>query len=226
MNPTSPAAPRFDLYTTIHKALRALMADTLLAVGRMDTDDDLEFAQVTQRVLELLSFCASHLMHENDFIHPPLEAGTAGASRQASDDHRHHEQAFSRLAGDVETLRAAAPARRPALALALYRALALFVAENFQHMHMEETAHQEALWAAYGDAELLDVHNRLVASIPPQEMLFWMRWMVPFMNPAERVAVLGGMRAQAPAPAFQAVLDTARPHMDAREREKLDRALA
>jgi hypothetical protein len=30
-------APRMDLYAGIHKALRALMADTLLAVGRMDS---------------------------------------------------------------------------------------------------------------------------------------------------------------------------------------------
>ena len=50
------AAPRVDMYSGIHKALRALMADTLLAVGRMDAEDDLERAQVTQRVLERLAF--------------------------------------------------------------------------------------------------------------------------------------------------------------------------
>ena len=39
------AAPRLDLYQGIHKAMRAFMADTLLAVGRMDADDALELAQ-------------------------------------------------------------------------------------------------------------------------------------------------------------------------------------
>ncbi len=46
--------PRMDMYAGIHKALRALMADTLLAVGRMDVGDELETAQTTQRVVELL----------------------------------------------------------------------------------------------------------------------------------------------------------------------------
>ena len=225
-SPAQDAPPRFDLYTTIHKALRALMADTLLAVGRMDTEDELEFAHVTERVLELLQFCAGHLMHEDRFVHPVLEARASGASGPAGEDHKRHQQDIARLAGAVQAIRAGAPAQRPAQALALYRELSLFVAENFEHMHREETEHQDALWAAYSDDELLDVHNRLVASIAPEEMLFTMRWMVPFMNPAERAAVLGGMRAQAPAEAFEAVLNAVRPHMDERERAKLDRALA
>ena len=56
--------------------------------------------------------------------------------------------------------------------------------------------------------------------------MFVVRWMVPFMNPAERTAMLSGMRAQAPAPAFAAALDTVRPHLDEREWAKLSRSLA
>jgi hypothetical protein len=75
-------APRFDLYSGIHKALRAMMADTLLALGRMDPADDAEVAQVTERVLQLLGFCGSHLAHENAFVHPAIEARAAGASER------------------------------------------------------------------------------------------------------------------------------------------------
>ena len=48
------AAPRVDMYSGIHKALRALMSDTLLAVGRMDVTDLDELAAVTQRVEQML----------------------------------------------------------------------------------------------------------------------------------------------------------------------------
>lgn len=34
--------PRVDLYVGIHKAMRALMADILVAVGKMDPADDSE----------------------------------------------------------------------------------------------------------------------------------------------------------------------------------------
>jgi len=215
------AAPRVDLYAGIHKALRALMADTLLAVGRMDSEDALERAQVTQRVLELLDFCRSHLQHENDFLHPALEARAAGASGKIAHEHEEHLQAIVALADQTTGLLQCEPGARPAAALALYRALSLFIAHNFEHMHVEETAHNAVLWARYTDAELIDIHNALVASIPPDEMMFVLRWMVPFMNPAERAAMLGDMRAHAPAPAFAAALDIVRPHLSEREWARL-----
>ena len=98
-------------------------------------------------------------------------------------------------------------------------------AENFQHMMVEETAHNAVLWVRYTDAELLEIHDRLVASIPPAEMMVVARWMVPFMNPAERTAMLSGVKQNAPAPAFQAILDTVRPHLSEGEWAKLARSL-
>ncbi len=220
---TGPA--RMDMYCTIHKAIRALMADTLLAVGRMDAEDELDLAQVTERVLQLLDFCKSHLEHENEFVHAAIEARAPGASDRIAHEHEEHEKNIAALADAVAALRASPAAQRAPAALELYRALSLFVAENFQHMHVEETAHNAVLWARYTDAELVDLHERLVASIPPAEMMMVARWMVPFMNPAERAGMLAGMRQHAPAPAFQAVLDTVRPHLSDSEWTKLARSL-
>jgi hypothetical protein len=101
-----------------------------------------------------------------------------------------------------------------ALALRLYRHLALFVAENFQHMHHEETVHNAALWTHYSDAELMDMHHRLLASIPPQESLVVARWMIPMVDPNERAAIVGDMKAGMPPEAFLGVLDFIRPHLD------------
>jgi hypothetical protein len=214
-----------DMYAGIHKALRALMADTLLAVGRMDYDDDLERAQVCQRVVELLEICASHLKHENEFVHTAIEARAPGASGRIAHEHEDHERHIGELSACAAQMLACPSAERAATALDLYRRLSQFVAENFLHMLVEETAHNAVLWAHYSDAELMDIHNALVASIPPEEMMYIVRWLVPFMNPAERTAVLADMQAHAPAPAFAAVLDTARPHLTEREWSKLARSL-
>lgn len=218
-------APRLDMYSGIHKAARALMADTLLAVGRMDCEDDLELAQVTQRVLELLDFCGNHLKHENDFVHKAIEARAPGASEQIAHEHEDHLKHIAHLADTVRVLREGPAAQRPGMATVLYRELALFIAENFQHMHVEETAHNAVLWARYTDAELAAIHDALVASIPPQEMMHIARWLVPFMNPQERAGLLAGMQQLAPAEAFQAILDTVRPHLTVLEWGKLARAL-
>lgn len=218
-------APRLDLYAGIHKALRALMADTLLAVGRMDTDDDLERAATTQRVCELLDFCASHLAHENQFIHAAMEARAPGASDVIAHEHEEHQQHIASLGALAGALLKSPAAGRAALALELYRQLALFIAGNFQHMHVEETAHNAVLWSRYTDAELADIHGALLASIPPEEMMYTLRWLVPFMNPTERQAMMGEMQAHAPAPAFAAAMDTVRPHLSDTEWAKLTRGL-
>jgi hypothetical protein len=50
--------------------------------------------------------------------------------------------------------------------------------------------------------------------------------MVPALCPAERAAMLGALRAQMPAVAFETLLDTVRPHLDDDAWRKLARALA
>jgi hypothetical protein len=222
---STASVPRVDLYAGIHKALRALMADTLTTLGRADYDDALELAQTTQRVLQLLDFCGAHLKHENEFVHVALEARAPGSSGVIAHEHGQHEAEIRELAEATTALLNCDAASRAAQALALYRRLSLFVAHNFEHMHVEETAHNAVLWARYTDAELVEIHNALVASIPPEEMMFVLRWLVPFMNPAERAEMLADMQAHAPAPAFRAALDVAQPHLSEREWAKLMNAL-
>jgi len=218
-------APRIDLYASIHKAMRSIMTDSLLALGRLDTDDEAEMAEMAERLEGLLALCGQHLVHENDFVHPALEARASGTSLTIATEHVEHVRHIAALRADLHVLLQAPAQARPALALALYRELSLFVAENFHHMHQEETAHNAALWAYYSDDELNQIHQALVASVPPEEMMVVLRWMVPAMSPTERAGMLGDMQAHAPAPAFAAALDVVRPHLSAGDWAKLCRSL-
>jgi hypothetical protein len=218
-------APRVDMYTGIHKALRAFMSDTLVEVGRMNVDDEAAVAHTTAQVSELLAFCASHLQHENDYVHAAMEARAPASSSAAAHDHEEHLECIEHLRQLAASLPGLPAPQRPPAAARLYRELGLFVAENFEHMHVEETAHNAVLWAHYTDAELVEIHDALVASIPPQEMMIAMRWMLPFMAPAERLGMLLDMRSKAPPPAFQAVLETIRPHLDTGAWAQLARGL-
>ena len=210
-----PAAPRVDLYVHIHKAMRAFMTDTLGRVGRLDVFDAAEMDATLGQLEALLGQCENHLKHENEFVHTAIEARQPGGAGRIAEEHVEHLEAISALREDAARLGAAVEARRPLLALRLYRHLALFVAENFQHMHVEETLHNATLWANYSDAELEAIHNALVASLPPPEMTLVARWMVPAMNPTERAGMLNGIKAGAPPQVFDGLLDTVRPHLDA-----------
>ena len=212
---------RMDMYAGIHKALRAFMVDTLLAVGRMDVTQEDSLSRAAAQVVELLDFCTAHLQHENDFVHTAMEARAPGASDAISHEHDEHLAHIAQLRSTTEALAGQSIPARMATAAQLYRELGCFVAQNFEHMHVEETAHNAVLWAHYTDDELGAIHDALVGSIPPAEMMTVARWMLPAMNPLERAAVLSDMRAKAPPPAFQAVLATVRPHLSEVEWSRL-----
>ncbi len=230
--PATPAAAasvaataRPDFYAPIHKALRSFMTDTLHRVGRVDIADAADLAATLGQLDALLDACLRHIEHENEHMHAAMDARQPRGASRTADDHLEHWESIDALRAEANLLRAAAEAERHAIALRLYRHLALFVAENFQHMHFEETHNNSVLWAHYDDAELVTMHDRLLASIPPAEMLQTLRWMVPALTPLERAMMLGEMKAGAPAPFFQAVLEAVRPHLDDTAWAKLARAV-
>ncbi len=218
-------APRLDLYAPIHKALRRMMSDTLGRIGRIDVADADDLQQGLTQLEALLALCESHVHHENDFMHPAIEARRPAGSARIAQEHDEHLQSIAELRDEAAALRSAPADAQAARALRLYRHLALFVAGNFQHMHIEETAHNAALWAHYSDAELMQLHGRLMASIDPREHLAVACWMVPALTPAERAAVVGGMKADAPPEAFLGLLAHIRPQLDDKAWNQLARAV-
>jgi hypothetical protein len=212
---------RFDIYHRIHKALRACMADALLWI-RLDCADPRDVAAAMAHVRGIAAFCASHLEHEDDFVHPALEARRAGAAQQTEREHVHHAGACARLAELADAVEAAhAPVASQALARQLYRALALFFAESVVHMDMEETDNNATLWATHSGEELLAIEHAIVASLSDQQRGVTMRWMIPALTPSERLALLDGVRRQAPAAAFSAMLAGIRPLLVANDWRKL-----
>ena len=214
------STPRHDIYAFIHKGLRAFMAHTLVRVGRLDAHDAAEVAEVSQELHALLSICRGHVQHENEVIHPAMQARAPGSCAQVAGEHEHHLQSLDALAA----LLARVPGD-PSAVHALYHALSQFVAENFEHMQREETEHNAVLWATHGDDEIRALEHRIVSGLSPEEAQLSMRWMLPHMTPDERAAMLGGMRAHAPAEAFEGVLSLIRPLLGGRDWRKLAVAL-
>lgn len=220
---TAPATPRFDIYEPIHKGLRHFMGDTLCRVGRVDVSDPEDLAATLGQLDALLTFCANHVQHENEFVHTAIRARQPGAASRTTDDHAEHLHSIEALRAESRAVLAATDAQRHTLALRLYRHLALFVAENLQHMHIEETANNAALWAHYTDAEIIEIHDRLLATIAPADTMETMRWMLPALTPQQRALVLGDIQAHAPAEVLDAVVGVVRPHLAMRDWSKLVR---
>ncbi len=205
--PVQPAAaPRFDVYASIHKAIRLFMTDTLARVGCVDGANLAELRGAIDQLTALLALLRSHIEHEDRFIHPAMQARRAGSAANAAAAHDEHRSSIDALECEANAMTAAPAPQREALALRLYRHLALFVAENLQHMHAEETAHNAVLWAAYRDDELIALHDALVASVPPAEMAQVLHWMAPALSLAELTPMLSAMQTEVPPEAMRDVL--------------------
>lgn len=218
-------AGRLDLYADIHKALRAWMSHVLLRLGQIDTGDEEECAEVAGELEHLLSALQAHLTTENTHVHPAIEARRPGALAKIEQDHRAHEQAIAKLSRLAQAMLAADPKTRDAAALFLYRSYALFVAENLEHMHNEETLNNQLLWSAYDDSELLTIHQAILASTPPEKMAAIAAWMIPAITPAARTHILCGIQATAPAPAFLGMLNIAQSRLSVRDWSKLSQSM-
>jgi len=220
-----PAAGRYDLYAQIHKGLRSFMADTLCRIGRLDASDEVELAEGAAQLRGLLALCRAHLEHENDFVHAAMEARRPGSASRAASEHLHHLGAIEALQAELGALERAASEARAAAALELYRGLALFVAENLEHMHHEETEHNAVLWDAYSDAEIEAIERALIASVAPDEMAAVARWMLPAMTAPERAAKLSEMQPALPPQAFAGILGMLKAQLSERDWYKLGAAL-
>ena len=216
---------RHNIYAGIHKGMRAMMGQALVNAGRTDWSDAVDREAALVELRELCAFCRAHLDHENAFIHPAMEAGAPGSAHRVADEHEEHLVAIAALERQMDVIAAATGALRLIAGEALYRQLALFVAENVVHMNVEETEHNAVLWAHYSDTEIDAIHQALVSSLSPQETMQCLRWMLCFSSHDERIGILTDLRDHAPPPVFEAVLTMLRPLLGDRDRAKLDAAL-
>lgn len=221
------AAPagRRDFYVPIHKALRLFMTRTLTTVGSTDPGDAQEVRAALDLLERLLALCEAHVHHENQFVHPALERARGGSAARTVAEHDHHVEAVADLRDLAALVADSAETARPAALARLYRTLALFVADNFHHMHVEETANNAVLWAAYSDAELDAIERALVASIPPATMFESLHWFLPALSAPERAGMLRGIKQGMPPEPFRAVLEVARNTLAPRDHTRLLRDL-
>ncbi len=216
---------RFNVYAFIHKGMRAHLIHTLYAIGRCDWQNCSETRIALAELHALLSFCRSHIYHEDKLVHQALEQRKPGATRYSGAAHRLQCQTMDELENLAEQVMHLPARRRGDLTHRLYRRLAQFVAECFEHLEQEERDNNRLLWETHSDAELIALEQRILACLSPVEMQRLLYWMLPALTPDERASYLLALRAKASADWFAATLETLKGQLTANQWSHLESAL-
>lgn len=197
---------RYDIYGNIHKGLRRTQSLLLARLGANDFGDAVTTEKLLADLRRLLAMAAAHVKHEDTEIHAALN-GRGIATDLIDEQHEDHHAAFRILEDRIAAVEAASD--RTEAGRALYLAFAAYIADDFAHMHEEETVTAPLLWQHFTDEELLAIEMRIVSSLPPEENMAFTRMMLPAMNPAQRAMLVGGMRQGLPPEVFNAVVEFA-----------------
>lgn len=216
---------RYDIYAFIHKGLRACLTQTLLRVSRLDWTDSEDVTAVMDEVSDMLDFCRQHVAKENGYVHAAMERRRPESALAADQEHEHHLRDIDALEAQVFTIRRLPVLRREEAVTALYKALAIFVGVNLEHMAMEERDHNRILWDTHSDQELMAIEQAIVASQSPADGQRALRWMLTAMQPTERAGFLTVLRQAAPAEVFDGLLQMLRAELPERDLLKLYAAL-
>ncbi len=209
---------RDDLFTNIHKAIRAGLFGLITTAGATDWTDqgDVDrFAGTWQRMRALLD---DHSHHEDEHILRILDPHDPAATEAAASQHQALDAWLGELATWVDAIVADPD---PVRGLALYRELALFCGDYLTHIHDEETTFMARVWELCTDDEIAATRAAFMADMNPATLDTSLRLMLPAIDPPARTALVTGLAATAPTPVVAGVLAIARDVLDIAEADRL-----
>lgn len=187
---------RVDLFTTIHKGLRAALFSAAEHVDRADFGSPAAAAAVAGGIGRLSALLDDQARHEEREVVPHLARiapELAGDLLSCRSRLRGLEQELVRTAA---RLAGADEAGRLSLGRRLHDRFGPFIADHLRLMERIEVAVQRMLWANRKDDELAAIERRFFERLPPARIAAWLDALVPAVSDAEREALAAALRAR------------------------------
>jgi len=197
-------------YRDIHKGIRSELFAVTGAAGTLDPRDRAGRADLARHVQSVADLLVSHAEHEDAVIQPVLEAQLPALAAQIATDHPHIEAQIEEIRDLADAAVDASDAEARDDVFRIYMELASFASAYLAHQDFEERDVMPALERAVGIDEVVALHQAIVGSIPPDEMMRTLPLMLTAMNIDDRAEVLGGMQAGAPPEVFAGVWNLTR----------------
>ncbi len=197
--------PRFDLLTTIHKALRAMIYETGGALQTADFADEQGAGRAVDGLEPVLGLLQEHHDLEEQFVFPRVKPFEPQLVDELQAQHQEVEGLLGIAGGALDGARTADARSRAAAGVDLNRRYNELTALYLQHLAHEEATLLPATWKHFDDDQLGAIQGEIMASMPPERLMQSLEWMFKGLNRLELVGILGGAKATMPPPALDGV---------------------
>jgi Hemerythrin HHE cation binding domain len=214
-----------DLFTPVHKGIRAMIYDLGGRLQRVDFADPTASRAVLADLQHdfgtavsatcVLCLLHSHAGHEERGPFPQMQSFDPTLIRMLIDDHQEISRrlvGISKLADELATM--GAEETRTAMGARINREVNEFFAYYLAHMNKEEVTIVPAMQQHFTDDQMRAMQGAIMGSMPPERLASYLRWMLPSLTLSELTGILGGVKAGAPPQFFQFVTGVGEAHVD------------
>ena len=201
---------RYNPFNLIHKALRAMLYDAGLTLQQtyFANTDEAEIA--LGKVEEVLFMFENHAHHEDTMVLPEVERYEPHLVEEFEKEHEEDMRLSSRMKNLLNIYRNIYfTEERIVCGSAIVKSFVEFMVFNLEHMAKEEVLINGALWKHYTDEQLMELSEKIAASIPPQEAAVAFKWMLRGINNSEAADWLRSVKQGAPVHIFQNLMSLA-----------------
>lgn len=207
--PSAALTARLPVFDIPHKGVRNALSQLSLLAGQTDYTDPAAVERLYQLGRQVFRLLTLHATDENEVTFHELDQRSTEASQHRREEHEELEELQHRLEQLLESIH-----RRAGLGEDLtgegarfYQLFTELHAHHLEHMLEEERDTQPLLWKYFSDEELMGHRRTIIGRNRPEDLLLFFRFIIPGQNPQERAGLLRGVKAGAPAPFFQSILE-------------------
>ena len=197
--------PRFDLFTPIHKALRAMIYETGGALQTADFADEQGARRAAGALPPVLGQMQHHHDLEEEHVFPMVKPFEEAMIDSLQSEHDQVERLLGIAAVAADEMDSADVAARVGAGVELNRRYNELTALFLEHLAHEEATLLPATWRHFDDAQLVAIQGTIIAVQQPEDLMQTLQWMFKGLNRLELVGMLAAAKATMPPPALDAV---------------------
>lgn len=201
---------RVDIFTTVHKAIRALIYDLSMMLQTADFTDQRARNACLAALEHFLELLHEHAGYEDRTVFAATHRFEPELIDSLEEEHLQIAVHLDRLHKSIATVKSAmTDQERTEAGAELNRSANKFIAFYLGHLAHEEDTVLPATLKYFGDQELMAMRAEVQRTATPARFAEWMRWMYPSVNINELTEMFRTLKAHATPQFYEAMSQVA-----------------